>query len=86
MKLEAKIKAVPKEPRSYGHINVNSTDFPGVKELEIGTKVSLIVEVEVERLSKADRWEISENKAKPGDINAGMSIRKIELANPKKTK
>lgn len=82
MKLENKVKAVKAEPKSYGHITLNSSDFPGVKELTLGDKKSITVEVDIRALRKPDRWQISEDKMKPDDVIADIKIMGVSL--PKK--
>ena len=77
MKLENKVKAV-KETKSYGHLTLRSSDVPATKNLTLGDKQTLIIEVDVQALRKPDRWDISENGMKPGDVIAEVRILKVE--------
>lgn len=84
MKLENKIKAVSAEPKSYGHITLNSSDFPGVANLTLGDKKTITVEVDIRALRKPDNWQISEDKMKPNDIIAEIKIMNVILPKEKK--
>ena len=77
MKLENKVKAV-KAVKSYGHLTLRSSDIPAAKDLTLGDKQTLIIEVDVQALRKPDNWDISENGMKPGDVIAEVRILKVE--------
>ena len=82
MLVKNQVKAV-KEVKSFGRINVNSKDVPGVKDLTIGQKVTITIDVEITGLRKPDRWEISNKEILPTDVKVDMEIRKVVL--PTKT-
>jgi hypothetical protein len=85
MKLTAKVKPMPKEPKSYGHITLSSADFPGVADLKLGDKQTFTVEVDITALRKPDRWEVSDGNAKPNDVVASIKIMNVVLPKEKKT-
>lgn len=78
MKLESKVKAV-KEAKSYGTLNLNSQDYPEIKDMSIGDIKKCVITSEVVSLRKPDRWEISDQKMKPTDVIVRVEIRKIEM-------
>jgi hypothetical protein len=82
MKLENKVKAV-KQVKSYGNLHLSSKDLPEVKNLSLGDKITLAIEVDVRGLRKPDRWEISEEGMKPGDIRADINILGVTLPSKK---
>ena len=81
MKLENKVKAVKQEV-SFGHLNINSSKFPFVKDMKIGEKTTLTIDVEIKGLRAPDRWEMQENGMKPTDINASVNITNIKAHKP----
>jgi len=85
MKLESKVKAVKQEP-SYGHINLSSSSMPEVKDLKIGSTISLTIDVEIKSLRAPDQWEISNEGKKPGDITAGLNIKAVKFPGKKDNK
>lgn len=77
MQLESKVKAV-KEEKSYGHLNINSQNFPFVKDCKIGEVKELTIKLRVKGLRAPDKWEISEQKMKPTDVIVQGNIVGIE--------
>lgn len=84
MKVENKVKAI-KVAKSYGSLHLNSKDTPGVKDLTIGEKKTITIEVEITGLRKPDRWEIQEEKMNPNDVKVNMEIRKVVLPSKNKS-
>lgn len=82
MKLESKVKAVPKPKKSYGTLHLNSQDYPELKSMSIGNVKECTITSEVVALRKPDNWDISEKGMKPGDVIATVEIRSIKM--PKK--
>lgn len=83
MELKSKIKAV-KPKVSFGNLRLTSKTSPEVKNLKLGQKMTVEVEIEVEALRQPDRWEISENGVGPKDILANVNIGKIIFPKAKK--
>jgi len=83
MKIPSKVQAV-KEVKSYGHLTLNSKDYPEIAEASVGDMKECIITSEITALRKPDRWEISQKTYKPTDIIASVEIRKIEMHKPKK--
>ena len=83
MKIENKIKAV-KEEKSYGHLTLNSSEFPFVKDLSIGDIKQCVITTRVKELREASKWEISDKMAKPGDIFVSVTITDISMHKPVK--
>jgi len=79
--MESKIKVV-KEAKSFGHMNLNSTDFPEVKNFNLGEPIQVLVTLDIKSLRAPDRWEIASKEANPKDVHAGGDIIKVEF--PKK--
>lgn len=82
-KIQSKIKAV-KEVKSYGHINLNSKDFPQVKDLKINTTIQVLVTLDINSLNSPARWEIAEGNSKPSDVRASGSITKVDFGKKEK--
>lgn len=82
MKLDSKIKVVPKPKKSFGTLHLNSQDYPELKNMSIGDVKDCTITSEVVALRKPDHWDISEKGMKPGDVIATVEIRKINM--PKK--
>ena len=78
MKLVQKVTAV-KEPKSYGHITLNSSDFPEVANLKLGDKQTFEITVDVTALRKPDSWEVSNNKVKPSDVIASIRVTNVKI-------
>jgi len=71
-------KAVKNE-KYLGSINVNSDNIKEVKDWGIGDKITLEVEIEVNYLSQADKWDI-ENEGKNKDsIQCRGNIKTVKL-------
>jgi len=83
MELKPKVKAI-KEPKSYGHITLNSSDFPGVADLTLGEKKEITISVDIRALEKPDSWQISEGRLKPTDVIARINILGVKLPAKKK--
>lgn len=85
MELKSKVTAV-KEEKSYGHLTLNSGQFPFVNDLKIGEEKECMIKVKVKGLRQADKWEISNKEAKQGDIFASVNITGITMHKPAKAK
>ena len=83
MKLPNKVKAV-KEEKSYGHLTLNSSNFPFVKDCTIGEVKELTIKLKVKELRAPSKWDISEGGMKPNDVIIGGSIVGIEHKPEKK--
>lgn len=83
MEVKAKIKPLAPEKKSYGNITLCSSDFPGVKNLKLGSPLELTIKVEVTSLRQADRWEVSEQGYKPNDVIANIKVIDVEVEDEK---
>ena len=68
-----------KTKRPKGHISICNSDIPEIKDWNIGDKVTLLVEVEVTDLRKADMWEVKEYGLSKDSVKAGADITSIKL-------
>ncbi|KKM03701.1 hypothetical protein LCGC14_1771780 [marine sediment metagenome] len=85
MLVKSKVTAI-KEIKSYGHITLNSGDFPGVKDLTLGDKKDITISIDITELRKPSQWDISEERMKPTDVIAGIRILGVTLPMKEKKK
>lgn len=84
--IEAKVKK-QKPKRHLGNLNITSADMVSAKTAKIGSKIQVVVEIEVTGLSKPDVWDIEQHGMKATDVNLRSDILSIrEYKNAKKDK
>ena len=80
MKLEPKIKVAQKPPKTYGHLNIESSTVPEIKDATLNEEIEFLITVKVTTLRAPDKWEISEGYKKPNEVCLSGDIMKIKKA------
>lgn len=64
-----------KKVRIYPTFRIGNDDLPYIKEMEVGKKYTLEIEVEVMSKSQGSEW--NQNDTKPKEINSTLKVLKV---------